>query len=552
MSIPFLNDIEEVQTLQHLKEQGRVFLKSNQVDKALRIYANILQNYPEDVDSLIVLGDGYLIAGDSFSAYVLLQKAFKIDPSRRDIKRRLENFQPAKLNQPDIEDVAPYHSRSIFQLIQKLTGKTGNVTEYELKKASEIMERFSEDPAPEKTVAENFEEINALLPAIIELNIHQAEKDGQFDVVDTLQNLLSNMLVQQDMGLSSSGTPLYPVNSEVKKKQIIFYSIDSKESPLRQASIQQMFIDLGCDVHVPEAGSTDQVEQHADIAVFHNPHGSSTFLKKMAAFAAKGLPVIVDLDTDFYFLPECHPDFPFLGIHDIETARSYQASLQLASLIIVPTEEAGKRIRDLGFAVQTIPDSWDQRNSLWLKPAAPRSTLNLGILAQPDQLEDINAMKRIINRLMREFPHTRLVIYGALSAYQVFDTIPDNRRLYLPQASPEDYPFLLSQMDVLLAPAQISPFNHVRSDRILMEAGIKKIPWLAAPIKPFLNWGTGGLLAESQDAWYAQLIRLIQDHELRSNLGRSGFQQALKRETQQISVLWGGLLKKISDQSWKC
>ncbi len=121
----------------------------------------------------------------------------------------------------------------------------------------------------------------------------------------------------------------------------------------------------------------------------------------------------------------------------------------------------------------------------------PRSTFNLGLVCQPEQDGDVAGIRRSIIRILREFPHTRLVLSGNLSAYRLFDQVSDSRKLFLPPVSDEEYPFIYSHMDVMLLPMNDTYFNHLRSDRRLMEAGVKKLPWIATGLRFTESWGAG-------------------------------------------------------------
>ena len=79
--------------LEQLKEQGRNYLKSNQVDKALRVFSRILKEDPEDIDAILILGDSYLLVNEKAAALNLYQRASQICPERRDIKRRVALLQ---------------------------------------------------------------------------------------------------------------------------------------------------------------------------------------------------------------------------------------------------------------------------------------------------------------------------------------------------------------------------------------------------------------------------------------------------------------------------
>ena len=124
----------------------------------------------------------------------------------------------------------------------------------------------------------------------------------------------------------------------------------------------------------------------------------------------------------------------------------------------------------------------------------------------------------------------------------MFENLPESRRIFLPQISHEDYPYLFSQIDVLLAPFRSIPFNQSISDRRLMEAGIKTIPWIATPIPSYREWKVGGVFASDLQEWNDQLHKLINDRTLRESLGIAGRNRAELREVDRLTPAWLDLI----------
>jgi len=547
MDFTSIQNIEEKYDLSILKEKARNFLKSNQVDKALRIYANILHHFPDDIDSLLVLGDAYLIIGNKASAFDLFKQAFKIFPNRKDIRRRIELLESSGILTNAPKDFSPTHPKAITHLIQRLTGKLDSVTEKEIQRANNLLEEFLKSPSPAQAVADHLTEIDTLLPAFIKINLSQALTEGNLELADSLQELLSNLLLQRDLEIKQ---PQYVDNfTQAKILKIYVAGVDSHESPFRGNFIVSTLKDLGYEVFSESDKKGSFNLNDYDVVVVRNPHRDKELIKRMAAREALGLPNIADFDVDFEQLPESHPDFEKLGLQQLSDKRIYQATMQLATYVSVPSDEFGKKLKQEGIPGVVIPDGWNQFNFQWLKPPSNRSTINLGLFILPGQVEEIAPYRRIITRIIREYPQSRLIIHGDLEAYQIFDGIPDNRKLFLPPADIEDYPYQLSQVDILLAPRDNTPFNNIRSDHQLMEAGVRRIPWVASPIHPFLEWGTGGMLADTPDSWYAQITRLVEDRDLRMNLGKSGHHQALKRESKIVGRLWSTLINQAMEKN---
>jgi tetratricopeptide (TPR) repeat protein len=542
MDLISIQDIEDKYELSVLKEKARLFLKSNQVDKALRIFANILQHFPEDIDSLLVLGDAYLIIGNKVSAVDLFKKAFKILPERKDIRRRIELLESSGILNNAAVDFSPSHPKAISHLIHRLTGKLDSVTDKEIQRANNLLEDLLKNPSPAQAVADHLTEIDTLLPAFIKINIRQAQNEGNMELADSLQDLLTNLLVQRDLEVKQS--PDHENLSQTKVVKIYIEGIDSQESPFRGDFIFQTIKDLGYEVYYAPNKKENLNLNNFDVVLARNPHGNKELIKRLAARAAVGLPIIMDFDVDYEQLPEQHPDFTRLGIHQEAEKRIFQTIKHMATYVSVPSEEFSKSLKREGIRSMMIPDGWNRVNFQWLKPPLSRSTINLGLFVLPGQVEEIAPYRRIITRVIREYAQCRLIIHGDLEVYHVFDGIPDNRKLFLPPADQEDFPYQLSQIDLMLFPRENSSFNNIRSDRLIMEAGVRRVPWVAPPIHPFLEWGTGGLLADNMDSWYAQITHLIEDRDLRTNLGKSGHHQALKRESKILGRSWSLLINE--------
>jgi glycosyltransferase involved in cell wall biosynthesis len=163
------------------------------------------------------------------------------------------------------------------------------------------------------------------------------------------------------------------------------------------------------------------------------------------------------------------------------------------------------------------------------------------------QLEDLLSIRRFIIRIVREFPNTRIVIIGSPQAYRLFENLPENRRMYLPVVAHEEFPYLLSQIDVLLVPLRNLPYNLTLPDTILVEAGAKGIPWIASPIPSFRRWQAGGIISESLDEWHLNLRHLIMDDEFRCGLGDAGKYAAKSREMNCMGRLWLEIINQATN-----
>ncbi|MCE1252369.1 MAG: hypothetical protein LWX83_02345 [Anaerolineae bacterium] len=531
--------------MSRLKEQGRLYLKYNQVGKALRIFSTILKERSDDIDSLLILGDSYLVAGEQAYALMLYQQAYQLEPERRDIKRRITMLQPVAASFV-IPELPATHPRAIADLIHKLTGQKSQVPQQELEQAGKLMDEYLHSESPAQAVAEHLEEIDNLLPALIELNISHARNDGRYDLADALQEMLSNMLLQGDIQPTHNNGNGAEKAETHPKPQVFVGGVPYRDAPYRLDTIQKALTEAGYEViNIDENQLDENINwEKFELAVMHNPHGNRVLSRALAARAAANQPVILDLATDFSLLPLNHPDMERLGVNEPGVYRSYQASLQLASCICVSSEAHANLLKQSSLPVEVIPDGWNQFDIMWSRPFLHSMFFNLGLNLIPGLIDDVIPLRRAVTRIIREFPHTRLVISGDPEVYQMFDNLPEARKLFLPPVDPGDYPYLLARMDLIMVSHRDDEFNRLRSDRLLMEAGARRIPWVASPVPAYVSWGSGGLIAASPDEWHVHLQTLIQDAELRQKLGQSGYQKALQRDIQSLSKLWAHLAQR--------
>jgi glycosyltransferase involved in cell wall biosynthesis len=288
----------------------------------------------------------------------------------------------------------------------------------------------------------------------------------------------------------------------------------------------------------PEPGDVKDYE----VFVFAHPQASPALLEALKAFKQAGKRVVVDLDVDFHRLSADHPRYAELGPGNPASLLALEAVLAQADLVTVSSPVLAERYRALAKRILVAPAGWQRANPLWDKPSPRHSTLNIGWIGGPADVADLNSIKSDVIHFVRQLPEALLVLGGEPAAYSLFDALPEQRRLFLPLSSFDDYPFMLAHFDISLAPLRDVEYNQAKSDAKLLEAGIRHIPWVASPISAYAAWGAGGLWADKPGEWLAALKKLANEPALRKNLGEAGRQKAETRESAQLVELWRKIL----------
>ncbi len=530
-----------------LKTQGYEHVQAGRILEAIKLFSDILSDAPEDAEVYLILGDLYHQTGDDKLAMLMYGQARRLAPLTSGISERL-----AQLGLPDY--MAPAHVTGsvpndldvVGGLLQDITQRDAPISDEEIDRAAELLRMILTSPQPAQVVAEHLDEIDTLLPALIELNIRQAYADGQPELAHGLEELLRNIKLQVGQSAPVNGAAHLTRSSRAgvrSSPRLLFLNPNIREVNQRMVLAAEALADMGCVVQYAEDAQPD-VSDLPDVILVNNPHTSASLMRKLAIYTAANVPVIYDLDQDFEEMPANHPDYVRFGLGNLDNARAYMASLMLARFVTVPNASLAGALSMARCPVRVVPDGWSQKNPLWKKSAVRRGTLNLGWVGVPGYMEDVVQARRVIARIMREFPITQLVIAGDAKVYQLFEGLPEQRKLFLPATSVEESPYTFAQIDVLFQPLRNIPFNRAISDRNLVEAGVRRIPWVASPMPAFVEWGEGGLLADTTEKWFDELRRLAGSEELRRELGEKGYQKARQREMRAVGGEW---LRVIED-----
>jgi hypothetical protein len=303
---------------------------------------------------------------------------------------------------------------------------------------------------------------------------------------------------------------------------------------------------LGCEIDTRSEYNPVR-DQLPDVAIVNNPHLNPKALESLAALSASQVPIIVDLDDNFEQMPVSHPNYAKAGLTTQARYKAYNTAMVLADVITVNSEAVASSLSAKEFNVRIIPDGWLAENPFWHDLNSQRSTINLGWISKAGQIEDLALIRRVITRIIREFSNTQILVIGDSQAYRLFETIPENRRNYLPLLSSQEYPYQLGQLDVLLVPLRNDPYHLSISDKILVEASAKGIPWISSPNISFVKWQAGGLIASTQEEWYIYLRQMVMNADIRQSFAQAGRIAAKSREASRVGELWlqviNGLIK---------
>lgn len=236
----------------------------------------------------MVLGDLYL-AGEMFAtALDLYQKALSLVPANQEILNRIHL---AKVEgEKDTIKLDALDARSIKLLHEKLSGNEKFTAQNEVDKANELLDEIIHSSNPAELVARHLDQIEDLLPALLELNIRQAKVENRPDLVSSLENLQIAISEGKDIPVMAVGGKRdeeeYPTDHFAGKVAIL---VPDCFEPSRRASfIHECLTAAGCTCNIVDE-SNEVDKGNADIMIACNPHINPWLLEYMAEKTAKKL-----------------------------------------------------------------------------------------------------------------------------------------------------------------------------------------------------------------------------------------------------------------------
>jgi tetratricopeptide (TPR) repeat protein len=521
------------------KAQARAWLQAGQLGEAFAALQALARQNPGDAEVWLWLGDCFMANGELDHAARCYQRVATLAPEHADLRARQlwlgQQAAPTDSAPSQAEDLA-----SLRQALGTLDQSLAFVSAADLARASTLLREIVTHPDPAELISERLDEVDQLLPALITLNIRQAHQDGAPAVVEALEQLLVHLHLTAEPAPAPERAA-YVADAPARPRVL---AITAGRQALVPADIlRQRGIDLVEARHLSaeEALSFDAI-------IVSDPHADPDQMPVLAAAVRHGTPLVVGVSADHVRLPAEHPDFHRLSLTTPERLDAFVTALQLADVLIVPSDALAGPLRDAGHTVRVLAPTW-RRADGWDLPRPRRTATHVGWIADPGTHQDVLSIRPELQRAALS-SGAILVFAGDPLAYQAFTLgIPAAQRAYLPPVSDGDLPHIYAQMDVLVAPQRPTEFAAHSSDRRLVEASARGVVWVASPTPAAVAWGAGGLIARTPEAWDQQLTRLLGDTRLRQRLADEGRAAALARELEAQSQAWLNVIENVMDRS---
>jgi len=212
--------------------------------------------------------------------------------------------------------------------------------------------------------------------------------------------------------------------------------------------------------------------------------------------------------------------------------------IKSCQLVTVTTETLAARLKQFNPNIRVIPNSLP--GPLWPaapKPATQGGPLVVGWAGGGSHYIDLREVSAIFPQILESYPQVEVRLVGANP-----DWFSPDERITIPQWVPiEDYPDMLAEFDIGLAPLEDTRFNASKSDLKVLEYSMVGLPVIASKVTTYVDSirpGENGFLAKSPKDWLKHLRTLIEQPELRRAMGTEARRWAETRTISRAIGLW--------------
>lgn len=145
---------------------------------------------------------------------------------------------------------------------------------------------------------------------------------------------------------------------------------------------------------------------------------------------------------------------------------------------------------------------------------------------------DLGAVAAALVNVLKNQRRARLVLYESIDLEELplLKEVQDQIEMR-PLVTPQEVPGEMARFDINIVPLEIdNRFCNCKSELKYFETALMKIPTVASATMPFKNCiaqGKTGFLANSLQDWEDALSRLLEDEELRAQIGAAANRHAL-------------------------
>jgi glycosyltransferase involved in cell wall biosynthesis len=265
--------------------------------------------------------------------------------------------------------------------------------------------------------------------------------------------------------------------------------------------------------------------------------------RKWRAMKAEGKRLIIDLDDDYTSLdPRIHP--PAAMAEWGALLPRLIENIRISDVVTVASEGIAEPLRQYNQDVRVIPNALPAQY-LGIHREYRKDVVTVGWAGSRSTFPELESIRRVLSKASR-LPGTRVCLVGPPPGDPVLSGFLGPEVWTAGFKPPGDeYLQAVNHFDIWLAPYADSKFNRAKFPTKALEAGFLGIPLIASAIRPYeeaIEHGKTGYLVRSDYEWTRYVKKLVEDPDLRLEIGLNARAQASKSILQSMNQQWEAVL----------
>jgi len=197
---------------------------------------------------------------------------------------------------------------------------------------------------------------------------------------------------------------------------------------------------------------------------------------------------------------------------------------------------------------------WEMWEDVELQCEVERPRVRVGWMGRAlYRMGDLQVLRGLIGPWLERNKNVDFVAAGDESVHDILG-VPKDQRVSYPGVKFHEMtlPSITAVMDVGLVPLEMNRFNEAKSHLKGMEYAACGVPCVASPTDSYANYwlagsdcGRVGLLARRPRDWVRALDSLVNDHDLRREMGRAARLKASEHTIQKNAWRWDGFYRSL-------
>lgn len=267
--------------------------------------------------------------------------------------------------------------------------------------------------------------------------------------------------------------------------------------------------------------------QQADLVVFQRSQDMNAFAMMRKA-QSLGIKCVYELDDDMLELPDGLGQLSEF-FHKPDVRDSMRTLIQYADAIIVSTKTlAGAIQKYTSRNIYVIPNYIN--GDAWELAAAQKAVMNrdkvvVGWTTSPAHVLEVPVISATLKRVLDDCPNVELLLVGVVGRKELGawaeDKAYDGRITFVPWMHVSRIPEVMLNIDIGLSPLCDNVFNKSRNNIKWQQYSVLGAPgvYQSGPVYENVKPGETGLIANTAEEWYSGIVKLVQDKELRRQMG---------------------------------